>query len=68
MAYLIALDDGHGLSPNPTPGKRTPNIPEIGVIYENQFNRAVVNFLSTELKRCGFRTLLVAPTDVDTPL
>lgn len=68
MAQLIALDDGHGLSPNPTPGKRTPNIPGIGVIYENQFNRAVVNFLNVELKRCGFRTILVAPTDIDTPL
>ncbi|MDQ0418575.1 N-acetylmuramoyl-L-alanine amidase [Croceifilum oryzae] len=68
MAYLVALDDGHGLSPKPTSGKRTPNIPGIGVIYENQFNRAVVNFLDVELKRCGFRTILVAPTDIDTPL
>ncbi|SDY23542.1 N-acetylmuramoyl-L-alanine amidase [Thermoactinomyces sp. DSM 45892] len=68
MAYLIALDDGHGLGPKPTLGKRTPNISGVGVIYENQFNRAVVNYLDTELKRCGFRTILVAPTDVDTPL
>jgi N-acetylmuramoyl-L-alanine amidase len=65
--FLIALDDGHGME---TPGKRTPPIPQLGgrVIKENEFNRAVVNYLDAELKRCGFRTLLVAPTDEDTPL
>lgn len=65
MSYLIALDDGHGQN---TSGKRTPNIPGIGEIKENTFNRAVVNHLHAELKRCGFQTLLVAPTDDDTPL
>jgi len=70
MSYLVALCDGHGLKPTPTPGKRTPRIPQLGgrVIYENEFNRAVVKYLDAELKRCGFRTLLVAPTDYDTPL
>lgn len=65
--YLIALDDGHGSN---TPGKRTPAIPSLGgrVIHENEFNSAVVKYLDAELKRCGFRTLLVAPTDADTPL
>jgi N-acetylmuramoyl-L-alanine amidase len=68
----IALDDGHGLE---TSGKRTPLLPneqtsEIGLPYmnENLFNRAVVNYLKVELERCGFKTLLIAPTDVDTPL
>ena len=66
MSYLVALDDGHGMG---TPGKRTPVIPELGrSIRENEFNRAVVKLLDAELKRCGFRTLLVAPTDDDTPL
>jgi N-acetylmuramoyl-L-alanine amidase len=65
MSYLIALDDGHGSA---TPGKRSLNIPGIGVIKENTFNRAVVNHLHAELKRCGFQTLLVAPTDADIPL
>jgi N-acetylmuramoyl-L-alanine amidase len=66
MAYLIALDDGHGMQ---TPGKRTPYISEIGrYIPENEFNRAAVRFLDSELRRCGFRTLLVAPTDADTSL
>ena len=64
--YLIALDDGHGMT---TAGKRTPHIPELGrFIHENEFNRAVVKFLDKELKRCGFATLQVAPTDADTPL
>lgn len=65
--YLVALDDGHGME---TAGKRTPPIPELDgrVIRENEFNRAVVNYLDIELRRCGIGTLLVAPTDTDTPL
>lgn len=67
MTFLIALDDGHGMQ---TQGKRTPPIPQLGgrVVKENEFNRQVVKLLDAELKRCGFRTLLVAPTDEDTPL
>lgn len=66
MTKLIALDDGHGME---TAGKRTPVLPELGrAVKENEFNRAVVRLLDIELKRCGFRTLLTAPTDVDTPL
>jgi N-acetylmuramoyl-L-alanine amidase len=62
----IALDDGHGMQ---TAGKRTPFIPELGrFVHENEFNKAVVNYLDIELKRCGFETLLVAPTDADTSL
>jgi len=63
--YLIALDDGHGME---TPGKRTPVFPDGTVMKENEFNKAVVNYLKAELERCGFRTLLVAPEDTDTPL
>lgn len=66
MSKLIALDDGHGME---TAGKRTPYIPELGrEVHENEFNRAVVGYLDQELKRCGFRTVLTAPGDVDTPL
>lgn len=66
MSYLIALDDGHGMD---TPGKRTPYIESLGrQIHENEFSKPVVNFLKEELERNGFRTLLVAPTDEDTPL
>lgn len=70
---LIALCDGHGML---TAGKRTPIFPansglksETGnFMHENEFNRAVIKILDIELRRCGFKTLLVAPTDVDTSL
>ena len=64
--YLIALDDGHGME---TAGKRTPVVTELGrTIKENEFNRAVVNYMDDMLKYIGFKTLLVAPTDVHTSL
>ncbi|MGG1631747.1 N-acetylmuramoyl-L-alanine amidase family protein [Rossellomorea sp. NRS-1567] len=64
--YLIALDDGHGIG---TAGKRTPYIQSLGrEIRENEFNEKVTFFLKVELERCGFRTILTAPTDEDTPL
>lgn len=65
--YLIAIDDGHDPS---TAGKRTPPIPELGnrVIRENEFNKAVKLQLDKELRRCGFRTLLVAKGDDVTSL
>jgi N-acetylmuramoyl-L-alanine amidase len=68
---LIALCDGHGMQ---TSGKRTPTLPnglksETGnFMHENEFNRAAVKYLDAELKRNGFKTLLVAPTDSDTSL
>jgi len=72
MTKLIALSDGHGID---TAGKRTPTLPngqksETGKNYmnENLFNRAVVKYLDAELKRHGFKTILVAPTDADTSL
>lgn len=61
----IALDDGHG---EETPGKRSPKHKDGYVMKENEFNKAVVMFLAEHLRRCGFRVLLVAPTDKDTPL
>ena len=64
--YKIALDDGHGPQ---TAGKRTPYIASLGrQIRENEFNKPVVNYLEAELRRCGFRTIQLAPTDLDTPL
>lgn len=64
--FLIAIDDGHGSA---TPGKRTPFIAALGrQVRENEFNKPVANFLEAELKRCGFRTMQLAPTDYDTPL
>lgn len=64
--FIIAIDDGHGSA---TPGKRTPFIASLGrQVRENEFNKPVANFLEAELKRCGFRTIQLAPTDYDTPL
>ena len=66
MSYLIALDDGHGMS---TSGKRTPYIEELGrFVHENEFNNAVVGYLNLALQRCNLKTVLVAPTDADTSL
>ncbi|MBD2871417.1 N-acetylmuramoyl-L-alanine amidase family protein [Paenibacillus arenilitoris] len=65
MAKLIAICDGHGME---TAGKRTPMLPDGSFMRENEFNRAVAAMLDTHLRRCGFRTLPVAPTDADTPL
>lgn len=64
--YLIAFDGGHGKD---TPGKRTPFIKSLGrQIREHEFNQPVADFYDAELKRCGFRTLQLAPGDADTSL
>jgi N-acetylmuramoyl-L-alanine amidase len=65
--YLVARDDGHGIK---TAGKETPPIPELNnrIIKENEFNRAVSDYLGVELSRCGIDSFAVAPTDVDTSL
>ena len=63
---LICLDDGH--SPE-TPGKRTPFFPGTKqFMHENEFNEVVTGYLKIDLERCKFRTLMVAPTNADTPL
>jgi N-acetylmuramoyl-L-alanine amidase len=63
---LVALSDGHG---DQTAGKRTPVVSELGrSIRENEFNRVVIGHIDRMLRAIGFRTLLVAPTDADTPL
>jgi len=64
---LVALSDGHGME---TEGKRTPPIPELAgrIIKENEFNREVVKEIAIQLKINGIDVLLVAPTDLNTPL
>ena len=66
----VGLDDGHGLKPYPTGGKRTPAIPELGgrVIYEDEFNSAVIKELGKVLERCGIEPFYTAPEDTDVPL
>lgn len=73
MSILIAIDNGHGIN---TPGKRTPKFtdgttsPMTGekFMHEWEFNWTTANYLETELKRCGFKTLRVSDTKEDTPL
>lgn len=65
MSKLIAIDDGHGMD---TFGKRTPKFENGTFMKENEFNRAVANYLKIDLERCGFKTLTVAPTDKDISL
>jgi N-acetylmuramoyl-L-alanine amidase len=63
---LIAIDDGHGME---TAGKRTPFLPGTKqFMHENEFNNATAQYLKENLERSGFRTLMVAPGDADTPL
>lgn len=69
MAYLVGLDAGHGMN---TPGKRTPALKEDivvkgkvvkkkgSVIHENEWNRAVAEYCSAALKRCGINTFFTA--------
>jgi N-acetylmuramoyl-L-alanine amidase len=69
---IVALCDGHG-DFGVTAGKRTPKFPAghkyVGqVMFENAFNKTVVKLLAEHLTRIGFKVLLVAPTDADTPL
>lgn len=52
------IGDGHGMS---TAGKRTPNIPGVGVIQENEFNRPVCNLMESLATAVGFRVVQIAP-------
>lgn len=65
--FIVAVDDGHEHDP-PNEGKRTPYIPGVGIIYENEFNRAAADFLLEALKRCGFRTVHTSVGDKFTSL
>ena len=77
MAYVIAVDSGHGME---TAGKRTPALPEDliingkvvrkkgEVILEKEWNRPVADFLLEELNRCGFKTVDCSPGTADIAL
>jgi len=72
MAYLAAIDSGHGME---TAGKRTPAIPEAWFgkkkgesIHEKEFNKPAAEYLIAALNRCGIDTLNVSPGTADIPL
>ncbi len=71
MAYLVAVDNGHGME---TAGKRTPAIPEDwfgkkkgDYILEKEFNKPTAEYLIGALKRCGMNTVNVSPGTGDIP-
>jgi len=61
----LYLDDGHG---NNTAGKRTGNIPGIGVVIENSFNRPVIDLIEQKAKEIGFRVFQSARELTDVSL
>lgn len=66
----IYVDDGHGME---TAGKRTPVIPaghelDGQQIRENRFNAAVAERLGFLGERQGWRVVMTAPEETDTPL
>lgn len=66
----LYIDDGHGME---TAGKRTPVFPEeqdvAGLqIHENQFNAAVAEKLKNMAELEGYRVVMTAPEETDTPL
>lgn len=60
MAYIVAVDDGHGLK---TAGKRSPDN-----YLENEFNHYTKIYLKFELKRCGFKMVDCSPSRKDNSL
>lgn len=67
--YLIAGNDEHGLEPQPTIGKRTPYISQVGrSFYENEFNKEAKRYFLEACARQGFRTLDVKPGNQDLSL
>lgn len=65
MPKIIGLDNGHGIN---TAGKRSPKFEDGTFMKEYEFNSAVVKYLDQYLQYNGFNTLLVSPTEDDTPL
>lgn len=79
---IVGVDDGHGLKPLPTPGKRTPPLPfDIDVdhdgkverrkgerIFENEENRGIAQQVIEGLLRCGLGAVESAPGDTDPSL
>ena len=72
MAYLIAVDSGHGME---TAGKCTPPIPEAWfgkkkgeIIHEKEFNKPAAEYLIQALERNGFSTINVSPGTTDVSL
>ena len=76
MAFLVTVDDGHGMK---TAGKRTPPLPcgivfkgklrkQGTIIHENEFNTHIMNYFIDGCKRVGIDVKEVASGDDDISL
>jgi N-acetylmuramoyl-L-alanine amidase len=71
MRYTWLLDNGHGGMINGaymTDGKRSPMWEGGAVLYEGEFNRAVVNRLAELMTKAGYRYVKLTPQDQDISL
>lgn len=67
----VLLDNGHGGLINgvyQTPGKRSPVWNDKTVLYEGEFNRAIVNGIIEQLTMLKFPYVNIAPEYTDVPL
>lgn len=68
---IVLLDNGHGGLINgiyQTPGKRSPVWKDNSILYEGEFNRAIVNGTIEQLTSLKIRYVNIAPEYTDVPL
>lgn len=68
---IVLLDNGHGGLINgnyQTPGKRSPVWKNNSILYEGEFNRAIVNGTIEQLTFLNIRYVNIAPEYTDVPL
>lgn len=69
--YLWLLDNGHGGVIDglyQTPGKRSPSWDDGGILYEGEFNRAIINRLIEMLTTDRINYVNIAPEYEDISL
>ena len=65
---IVLLDNGHGGLINgvyQTPGKRSPTWSDGSVLYEGEFNRAIVHGIIKELIKLNIPYVNICPEDED---
>ena len=69
--YLWLLDNGHGGMIDgkyQTAGKRSPKFADGTVLYEGEFNRAIVKKIHSACKAAGIDSVILVPEDNDVSL
>ena len=59
---IFILDNGHGKE---TPGKRSPQWPDLPQIFEWEYNRMIVNAIHERLKCEGIKSVILVPEEWD---